>query len=118
DEAEAAAAAIRQAAQQYMAAVSRGDAEVAMAFWTPQGDLIDTQGRSTKGRDLVRAIQPSQAQSASGLTLTIDSLRLITPEVVIEDGRTQRQSAAGNSTLVRHSAIWVRQGGKWLLDSV
>jgi uncharacterized protein (TIGR02246 family) len=115
---EADAAAIRQASQQYVAAVNRGDAESVAAFWTPNGDLIDTQGRCTKARELVRNLQPRQNPAAPGLTLTIDTLRLITPDVAIEDGRTEHFAAAGDSLLVRHTAVWVRHGGKWLLDSV
>src|SRR5437868_3200489 len=74
------ATAIRQASQQYVAAMNRGDGESVAAFWSPQGDLIDTQGRRTNGRDLARSIQPGQMQPAAGMMLTIDTLRLISPD--------------------------------------
>lgn len=113
---DAESAAIRLASQQYVAALNRGDAEAAAALWTAGGDLIDAQGRTTKGRDLARSLQPGQAPP--GLTLTIDALRMVTPEVAIEDGRTLWPAAGGEAALVRYTAVWVRQNGKWLLDSV
>jgi len=118
DDAESVTA-VRLASQQYVAALKRGDRETAAAFWTPQGDLIDAAGRAAKGRDLAREIQPAAATAAAGPVLTVDSLRLITPDVAIEDGRTQWTGAAGSEAAVmRFSAVWVRQSGKWLLDSV
>src|SRR5262245_39861911 len=110
DDADAAAA-VRLASQQYVASLSRGDREAAAAFWTEQGDLIDCQGRCTKGRAL--ALQSSAGRAAGvGPRLKIDSLRLITPDVAIEDGRTHWNDAAASATsTVRFTAVWIRRDG-------
>lgn len=119
DDAESAQA-IRHASRQYLDALARGDAEAAAAFWTPMGDLIDSQGRSSKGRELARKIQPLRSRDAvTGPTLEIDSLRFVHPDVAMEDGTTQWLAGPnGESALVRFSAVWVRSNGNWLLDSV
>jgi hypothetical protein len=49
----------------------------------------------------------------------VDRIRLITPEVAIEDGTTQLEPAAGEVMVrSRYTATWVKRGGTWLLDSL
>ena len=117
DEAEATTA-IRLASQQYLAALERGDRAGVAAFWTERGDLIDSCGHCTKGRVLAAQI-PVGKLPGGAPKMSIDSLREVTPEVVIEDGRVQWPAVGDTEAqLVRYTAVWVRQGGKWLLDSV
>jgi uncharacterized protein (TIGR02246 family) len=115
-----AAVAIRQASKSYVEAVNRGDRERVAAFWTPDGDLIDASGRSAKGRELARQISSAPGlRENRAVTLKVDSLRLITPEVAIEDGVTEWPDGTSTETAsVRFTAVWVKRNGEWLLDSV
>src|SRR5512146_603435 len=42
--------AVRRAAEQFIAALHRGDAETLVAMWTEEGDFVDSTGTVTKGR--------------------------------------------------------------------
>lgn len=113
-----AAAAIRQAAKDFVAAVNRGDAEAAAAFWTAEGDLIDASGRVSKGRDLAKAATARDDEAEARLAITVDSIRFIAPEIALEDGTVESQGEDGQFTFGRYSAVWVKREDKWLLDSV
>lgn len=113
-------AAIRQRGKDYVAAVLRGDGEAVAAFWTPEGDHIDETGHSVKGRVVARDVKtPLDEGAARRLTVSIDSIRFITPDVAVEDGALiSPPGALIGSSARRYTAIWVRQKGKWLLDGV
>ena len=51
--------------------------------------------------------------------MTIDGIRLITPEVAVEDGHMLHAAAPGeHPQRSRYTAVWVKQGSRWLLDSL
>jgi uncharacterized protein (TIGR02246 family) len=113
-------AAIRQRGKDYVAEVRRGDADAIAAFWTADGDYVDETGRSVKGRVLARAAKaPREEGEARRLTVTVESIRLITSDVAIEDGALiSPPGTLVGSIARRYAAFWVRQKGKWLLDGV
>ena len=114
-------AAIRQAAQEYVAAINRGDSQRIVAFWTPEGDVIDESGRLVKGRELARGAvsQRPDEELVERLAVSVVSIRFISADVAIEDGTAEVFLAGSDdSTLGRYTAVWVKRSGKWLLDSV
>ncbi|MGH7137807.1 MAG: YybH family protein [Pirellulales bacterium] len=113
-------AAIRQRGNDYVAAVRRGDGAAIAAFWTAEGDYVDETGRSVKGRVLASDVEAAPDKGeARRLSVTIESIRFITPEVAVEDGALiSPPGALIGSSARRYTAIWVRQKGKWLIDGV
>jgi uncharacterized protein (TIGR02246 family) len=113
-------AAVRQAAEAYIAALGRGDAAQLAASWTPEGDFIDSQGQKTKGRELAKraGIRSRKGIDDQKLTITVDSIRFVTPEVAIEDGTVDSPADADEFSVAHYTAIWVKHDGKWLLDGV
>jgi uncharacterized protein (TIGR02246 family) len=118
-------AAIRAAADRYLAAVRSGNAEAMRSAWTPEGDYIDAAGQHFKAHELIRResnaasskIDPN-ADSAE-LTRPDSSVRFITPTVAIEDGSTEFGVSHDGSALTgRFTAVWVKRDGRWLLDSL
>ena len=124
--------AIRNAAAQYIEAAKRGDAAALAAAWTADGDYIDIAGNHAKARDFIAksGCQPSdegrhgredQRRSSAPREITIhsSSLRFITPNVAIEDGISEVRTSGGEEPSPdRYTAVWVKQGDKWLLDSL
>jgi uncharacterized protein (TIGR02246 family) len=113
-------AAIRAAAAAYIKALEAGKADAAAAGWTPDGDYIDAAGHSFKARDLIaHTLSKETAGRHPEVHITVDSIRLTTPETAVEDGRIERRATVGAAeSKTRYTAIWVKRDDKWLLDSL
>ncbi len=114
-------ATIRTTAAAYLDVLNRGDYDSARTFWTENGNIIDETGHQTNVRD----IQPPadggvKNTNAPPLTdVRTSSIRFVTPDVAIEDGTSENPSRPnGASTSGRFSVVWVKQNGKWLIDSL
>jgi uncharacterized protein (TIGR02246 family) len=113
--------AIAKNAEGFIEAFHKGDAAAVAAFWTEDGDYTDTQGQHFKGRKEIEKAFRAYFSENKGLKLRIDSaaLRFVTPEVAIEDGKTEVMDAdAGAATQARYTAVHVKKDGKWYLSSV
>ncbi|MGE0534553.1 MAG: SgcJ/EcaC family oxidoreductase [Pirellulales bacterium] len=113
--------AIRAAGAAYATALNEGDATALAASWTADGDYVDASGQHFKARDLI-------AEDFGGLTknelphhleIKESKIRLITPDVAIEDGLSQTTAGdTGAVALGRFTAVWIKRDDKWLLDVV
>ena len=92
------------------------------AAWTPDGDYVDAlRALLQSPRDAIAANtrQRSPASIRDDIKATIDNVRLITPEVAVEDGHIQHAAAPGEPPLrSRYTAVWVKRDSHWLLDSL
>ena len=108
-------------AKEFLAAFNRGDAKAVAAFWTPDGDYVDSVGRRHKGRAAIQKLYEKVFAGRKGakLTVTVTSARQVTPDVVLEDGITEVTPADGGPpTAARFSAVLVKKGGEWYFESV
>jgi uncharacterized protein (TIGR02246 family) len=112
--------AIRSASAGYVVAFNDRDAEKLAQFWSENGvyEVPDSK-EQLKGR---RAIQEMfkvlfAKYEDVKMTVTIDSIRLITSNVASEMGHAF-VSSQGSTSVSRYSAIYVKEGGLWLLDSI
>jgi uncharacterized protein (TIGR02246 family) len=82
--------AIAKNAEGFIEAFHKGDAEALTAFWTPDGDYTDEDGKTLKGRAAIAKAFKKFFAENKGLQLRIDStsLRFVTPYVAVEDGTT------------------------------
>jgi len=108
---------LRQVISAYDRAVAQGDLQAMAKFWTPDGDYVGPTGRATKARPALEAGDAKGA--ASHLVLETKSLRMVTPEVALEDGICELKSE-GEKPIFRgnYSAVWVKLQGAWLLSSL
>jgi uncharacterized protein (TIGR02246 family) len=83
-------AAIKKNTAAFTAAWNKHDAKALAALWAKDGDLIDPWGVTSVGRDAVEKFFAEQHTgngklAHSGYDNKSDSVRLITPDVAIED---------------------------------
>jgi len=113
----ATAAAIRAAARSYQEALDRGDGTAMAALWTPDGDIVDDEGRVLNGREAVSGITAPTADSPRpAVHIEETTLRLLTADAAIEDGIVT-VTPPGTSAPLKgwFSASWVKHDGAWKL---
>lgn len=114
-------AAIRAESQAFSAAFNAGDAKAVAALWTADGDYIDETGKSFAGRAEIEQNYARFFAENPGvrLRIVIDSLRLLSSDAAIEDGRTILDSASqGVPATGKYTAVHVKVDGKWLMSTV
>ena len=113
--------AVRQAIKAYVDAINAGDFKAVARFWTADGDYADPTGRVFTAR---KVIEEELAKRFAGpghpkLSVDVAAVRLISPDVAIEDGQAEVTPAGGGPpTRGHYTATWVRQQGKWLISSL
>jgi uncharacterized protein (TIGR02246 family) len=111
-------AAIRKNAADFIKAVEKGDAKTVAAFWTEDGEYIDSDGATIRGRaDIEKAYAKSFGKKTkTKVEIHIESIRFPSKDTAIEEGyaKLYRDSSAV-PTCSRYSVLHVREGGKWLM---
>jgi uncharacterized protein (TIGR02246 family) len=89
-------AAIREVVSKYVDAREKRDPKLLEALFTEDADQLTTTGEWRKGRDnVVRGgIASSQANPGSR-QIAIETIRFVTPEVALADGRYEISGAQG-----------------------
>jgi uncharacterized protein (TIGR02246 family) len=111
--------AIRKQSAALVQAFEKGDAKALASLWTEEGEYIDDDGTSYRGR---AAIEVGYAKFFADhpkrkLALTIDSIRFVAGDSAIEEGFAKSQVGKGESSS-KYSVLHVRENGKWCLAVV
>jgi uncharacterized protein (TIGR02246 family) len=107
--------------QAFVEAFAKGDAKAVAAFWTEEGDYVDQAGHHHKGRKAIQELFGKLFSDHKGLKLgiTVTSLRVVKPDLAIEDGVSEVIPADGGlPSAARYTIVHVKHDGKWLLESV
>ncbi len=120
-------AAIRKSSADFESAWNKHDPKVIAVFWATDGDLIDPWGKTAVGRAAVESFFVGEhtgdgALAKSTYDLKKDTVRLISPDVAVEDwevvltGVTPPDSTAPLGPQF-HRVVIVRKkdGGQWLI---
>ena len=115
-----ATAAIRAVIRSYAEAFERGDGKMLAGFWTPDGDIIDDEGRLLNGREAVGQITAATKDAPRpSFRIEQTNLRLLTADVAVEDGTVEVTPPGATSPLKGwFSATWVRHDGTWKLSCI
>jgi uncharacterized protein (TIGR02246 family) len=111
-------AAIRKATAAFIKAVEKGDPHAVAAFWTEDGEYIDDDGTTLRGR---AAIEKTYAQALAKhkklkVEITVDSIRFPSKDTAIEEGFARSYKGDPDQpTASRYSVLHVREGGRWLM---
>jgi uncharacterized protein (TIGR02246 family) len=113
-------AALQKNAEAFVEAFNKGDAKALAAFWTEDGDLINQEGHQLKGRKAIEEAYTKLFSETKGakLFVTITSLRVVRPDLALEDGTTEVVMPDGPPSAARYTVVHVKQDGKWMLESV
>ncbi len=111
--------AIKQAGKDYLAALDRGNAQELAEFWTPNGTLTDETGRTVRVRELLAKNESIKPNSRPAALVSNTSIRFIAPDVAWEEGDCSWKNVErGESPAGHFLALWVRQDGRWRLESL
>ena len=92
-------AAIRAIVQRYVDAREHRDPKAVEALFTADADQLVSSGEWRKGRDAVVTGTMASSQRTGGTrTITVESIRMITPGIALVDGRYDLAGLAGGQT--------------------
>jgi uncharacterized protein (TIGR02246 family) len=112
-------AVIKKTMADYGAALSSGELDQVMAFWTTDSDYVDEAGKMTKGKDQIAALFKKALPDLKGAKIsgTLHSLKFLRPEVALLDGTIDITSATRVKDSSRYAIVLNKTGDKWLIDS-
>ena len=113
--------ALAKKAEAFIEVFHKADADGLAAFWTPDGDYTTRKGATLKGRDAIaKAFKEFFAENKDlKLRINSESLRFLTPDVIVEDGTTEVLAPDGTPpSAARYTIVHVKKDGDWFLGSV
>jgi uncharacterized protein (TIGR02246 family) len=115
--------AIRRVTAAFHEALEDGNVEAAEKFCTPEADYVDQLGHAFRMQaafsDAKGRWQKQGHIAPPALVTETLAIRLLSPDVAIEDGIIERTAVAANQqSKGRYCAVWVKREGKWLIDGV
>lgn len=114
-------AAIHEASQSFVLAFNQHDANAVGALWTERGEYVDGTGRVLVGRGEITKDYEAffAANSDAKITIVIDSLRLLSSDTAIEDGRAAIESSTSIAKgFTNYTVVHAKVDGRWLMVSV
>src|SRR5260370_27707843 len=106
-------AAIRGMVQKYMDARENNDPRAIEALFTSDADQLVSSGEWRKGRSqVVKGTMASSQSSGGKRTITVTSLRFLTPVVALADGRYELTGLAGGATRSMWTSLALPRGSE------
>jgi uncharacterized protein (TIGR02246 family) len=103
-------AAVRQIIQRYVDARETSDARAIESLFTPDADQLVSDGTWRRGRDeLVRGVLDSSRRNPARRTITVETVRMLTPDVALADGRYIQKAQAGGSDRAMWTTIALKR---------
>lgn len=115
------ATAVQQAMAAYVEAFNRHDAEALLDLWTPNGTYVNKEtGERSVGREALATDFAKVFTATPEIVLSggADEIRVIGGDTAIVDGVTTVVQPNAEPSISAYTAIFVKQDGKWLLDTV
>jgi uncharacterized protein (TIGR02246 family) len=113
-------ATIRKDAAEYAEAYNKASFDAAGKHWAPDAEYINDEGKVTKGRDAIVNLFKKGRVATKGYSFKVDvqSVRIIKPDVALEDGTVTFAAPDGTTDKTRFSAVLVKSGGQWQMTRV
>ena len=113
-------AAIRTVVQNYVDARERIDPKAVEQLFTADADQLVSSGEWRKGRAaVVKGTMASSTSSGGKRTITVESVRFISSDVAIADGRYELTGLAGGVTRSMWTTFVLKRSGKeWRITAI
>ncbi|HEX4947631.1 MAG TPA: SgcJ/EcaC family oxidoreductase [Blastocatellia bacterium] len=113
-------AAIRAVVQKYVDARERLDAKAVEQLFTADADQLVSSGEWRKGRDAVVKGSLENSRNTGGKrTITVESVRLLSSDVAIADGRYEMTGLAGGASRSMWTTFVFKKTGKeWRISAI
>jgi uncharacterized protein (TIGR02246 family) len=112
--------AVRQVVQRYVNAREARDARDIEPLLTPDADQLVSDGTWRKGRDeLVKGMLESSRKNPARRTIEVTSVRFLSADVALADGRYIQKGQAGGKDRVMWTAITLkRDADGWRIAAI
>ena len=106
--------------RRYVEAREARDAKAIEALFTADADQLVSSGEWRRGRDaVVKGTLASSAASGGSRTITVETVRMLGPDVAVADGRYEISGLAGAETRRMWATfVVVRQNGTWRISAI
>jgi uncharacterized protein (TIGR02246 family) len=113
-------AAIREIVSQYVAARERIDPKAVEELFTADADQLVSSGEWRRGRDaVVRGTMASSQRTGGRRAITVESVRMVTPDVAIADGRYDLTGLAGGTSRSMWATLVLKRADKgWRITAI
>lgn len=113
-------AAIRKVIQAFLDTREANDSAALGALLTADVDQQQTSGNTRRGREAVVSGSLATQQATGGTrTITVDTLRFVSADVAIADGRYDSTGRAdGSDQRMLTSMVLRREGGAWKIAAI
>jgi uncharacterized protein (TIGR02246 family) len=113
-------AAIRQVVARYVDAREKIDPRAVEELFTSDADQLVSSGEWRKGRDaVVSGTMASSRNSGGKRSITVESVRMLSSDVAIADGRYELTGLAGGATRSMWTTLIMKRSGKqWRIAAI
>jgi uncharacterized protein (TIGR02246 family) len=111
---------VRAVVAKYVDAREHRDPQATAALFTADADQLVSSGEWRRGRDaLVRGAMASSESTGGKRTITVESVRFVTPDVALVDGRYELTGLAGGATRkMWTSLVILRTADGWRIAAI
>ncbi len=111
---------IADGARKYEEAYNKGDAKELANRYTEDVDYIDQDGVEVSGRDAMQKLLSDNFQANPGakLAITIEEVKQLSPDVLVDRGIATVTPANGAAVSTRYVAIHVKKGDHWPISQL
>jgi uncharacterized protein (TIGR02246 family) len=113
-------AAIREIVGKYVDARERIDPQGVEALFTIDADQLVSSGEWRRGREaVVRGTMASSRSTGGRRSITVETVRFVTPEVAIADGRYELTGLSGGATRSMWATLVLKRTGQgWRITAI
>jgi uncharacterized protein (TIGR02246 family) len=106
--------------EKYVAEYNKGDSKALAALFTEDAEVVEADGRSYQGRDLVEKsfAETFEAEKGVKIAFEIGPIRFLSKDVAKEEGRTILTPVKGAPVSRLYTVLYVKKDGRWLISSV